>query len=98
MIIKIVAADKLSTKTLAAKDYVLTKFRVTVVESVVTDYFTYLEAETSDQARSMLDELSDEQLLKLIKSGNAQKVNSRVTTRKVLGVLMQTGRSPNDHA
>lgn len=89
MKIKIVPPEMLSTKTLAARDYVLSKFRVTIEETVETDYFTYLEAETSDQAQSMLEEMSDADLVKMIKSGNTKKADRRVTDRRVLSAVAE---------
>lgn len=89
MKIKIVPANQLSTKTLAAKDYVLTKFRVTIEETAETDYLTYLKAETSDQAQSMLEEMSDADLVKMIKSGNTKRADLRVTKRHVASVVAE---------
>lgn len=86
---KIVPSSQLSTKTLQAKDYVLTKFRVTIAETIETDYFTWLEAETSDQAQSMLEEMSDADLVKMIKSGNTKKATLRVTDRRVLSAVAE---------
>ena len=84
---KIIPASELSPKTLRAKDYVLNPVLVTITETVETDYLVHLEAETSDQAQSELEEMSDAGLMHLFKKGKQKGV--RVTDRYVSSAVVE---------
>lgn len=84
---KIVPASKLTTKTLRAKDYVLSPVRVTITETVETDYIVHLDVETSDQAQSMLEEMSDADLMSLLKGKKKRAI--RVTDRWVASAVAE---------
>jgi len=85
---KIIPASQLSTKTLRAKDYVLSPVRVTIKEEIETDYIVHIgPVETSDQAQSMLEEMADADLMALLK--RSKKKDLRVTERWVASAMVE---------
>jgi len=85
---KIIPASELTTKTLRAKDYVLTPVRVTITEEVETDYLVHIgPIDTSDEAQCMLEEMSDEELMRLLKKSKKRDV--RVVDRRVASAIIE---------
>jgi hypothetical protein len=88
MKIKIVPASELSTKTLRAKDYVLSPVKVTITEEIETDYIVHIgPVDTSDEAQSMLEEMDEASLMTLLKK--SKKVDRRVTERWVVSAIVE---------
>jgi len=87
---KIVPSGLLSPKTLRAKDYVLTPFRVTYVEEIERDVVVHLRADTSDQAHSMLEELSDSDLIATMRRGKTK--DKRYVGRRIVAVIEETSQ------
>lgn len=87
MKVKIVPASELSSKTLRAEDYVLTPFRVTYMEEIEKDVIIHLQADTSDQAQSMLEEMADSDLINNLRSNKPKNV--RVVDRRILSVVAE---------
>jgi hypothetical protein len=87
MKVKIVPSEEITPKTLRAEDYVLSTVRVTVGEEVETDYEIKLDVETSDEAQSMLEEMTDTDLMALLRTG--KKKDERVTDRWVKSAVAE---------
>lgn len=90
MKIKIIPSSELTPKTLRAEDYVLSPVRVTITETVETDYLVHIgPVDTSDQAQSMLEEMDDADLMKLLRSSLSRKKAVRITDRHVASAVVE---------
>ena len=81
---RLVPSSELSSKTLRAKDYVLRPFKVTWKEEIEHVTIVHLDAGCNDQAQSMLESMSDEELIKTLMKGEKREVRYR--ERYVTGV------------
>jgi hypothetical protein len=86
---RIVPSSELSTKTLRAKDYVLKPFKITYVEETETDVVVYLDVQTTEEAREMLDEMDDSDFIATMRKG--KRAGFRVTDRAMTDVEVTDG-------
>ena len=86
---RVIKASELTPRTLLARDYVLRAYEITYVEETETDVIVHLDADTPEEARTQMDEMSDEEFIQFMKKG--KRTGFRVVDREVTDVVSKKG-------